>query len=383
MKSVGIICEYNPFHNGHLYHLNKVKELYPDFTIILVMSSSFLQRGESSIIDKWSKTKIALEHGIDLVVELPYVFSSQSADLFARGSIELLNYLNVDAVVFGSETNDVELLTKIADLSMSDNFNDSVKSYMDLGLSYPKALSESITKITGSNVDTPNDILGISYIKEIKRLNSLIKPVTIKRTNNYHSLELDNDIVNASSIRKALVESTDVINYVPKNTYKYLKNELHFIDNYFSLLKYKILSEIDTLDIYQTVDEGIENRIKKYIIPSKSLDELIMNIKTKRYTYNKIRRMLTHILCNFTKEEANNFKHIEYIRVLGFTNKGKNYLNKMKKELTIPLITNYSKLNNKMLDLEFRVTCVYASILNEKDKIKLIESEYKNHPLIK
>ncbi|MFA5604034.1 MAG: nucleotidyltransferase [Bacilli bacterium] len=383
MKSVGIICEYNPFHNGHLYHLNKVKELYPDFTIILVMSGNFLQRGESSIIDKWSKTKIALEHGIDLVVELPYAFSSQSADLFARGSIELLDHLKVDAIVFGSETNDIDLLTKIADLSMSDNFNESVKSYMDLGFSYPKALSEAINKTTGDNVDTPNDILGISYIKELKRLNSSIKPVTIKRTNNYHSLELNNDIVSASSIRKALLDGIDVINYVPENSYKYLKKELHFIDNYFSLLKYKILSEIDTLNVYQTVDEGIENRIKKYIIHSKSLDELIMNIKTKRYTYNKIRRMLTHILCNFTKEEANNFEHIEYVRVLGFTNNGKQYLSKIKKDLLIPLITNYSKLNNKMLDLEFRVTCVYASILNEKDKINLIESEYKNHPLIK
>ncbi len=117
MKSVGIICEYNPFHNGHLYHLNKVKELYPDHIIILILSGSFLQRGESSILNKWTKTKIALEHSIDLVIELPYFFSSQSADIFAKGSIQLLNHLKVEAIVFGSESNNIELLNKIADFN--------------------------------------------------------------------------------------------------------------------------------------------------------------------------------------------------------------------------------------------------------------------------
>ncbi|MDD2392157.1 MAG: nucleotidyltransferase [Bacilli bacterium] len=382
MKSVGIICEYNPFHNGHLYHLNRVKELYPNYTIILIMSGNFLQRGESSIIDKWTKTKIALEYGIDLVVELPYVFSSQNADLFARGSIELLNHLNVEAVIFGSESNDIDLLDKIADLSSSDKYNKLIKIYLDEGLSYPKASSDALTKLTGEAIDTPNDILGISYIKEIKKLKSNIKPISIKRTNNYHSKKLDNNITSASSIRLALKNNLDIENYVPNITYNYLNNKLHFIDDYFPFLKYKILSEINNLHIYQTIDEGIENRIKKYIVKSNSLEELIDYIKTKRYTHNKIMRMLTHILCSFTKVEANSFKHIEYIRVLGFSENGRKYLNNIKKELTVPLVTNYSKLDNKMLELEFRVTCVYASILNEVDKTIMIENEYKNNPMI-
>ena len=384
MKSVGIICEYNPFHNGHLYHLNKVKELCKDHVIILVMSSSFLERGESSIINKWDKTDIALFYGVDIVVELPYPFSSQSADLFAKGSIALLNELKVDKIVFGSELGDVDTLSKLADTQLNNpNYDDLVKEYLNSGNNYPTALASALHKLTGLRVNLPNDILGISYIREIKRIKSSIIPMVIKRTNDYNSLELNDDIVSATSIRKAIADKKDVLKYVPSKTYEYLQGNLHFIDDYFPYLKYKILTEINNLDIYQTVDEGIENRIKKYILSATSLDDLITKVKTKRYTYNKLRRMFTHIMCNFTKEEASKMKDIAYIRVLGFSKLGQKYLKEIKKDVSIPLITNYSKLSNEMLELEFRVTCVYASILKEKDKINLIESEFKNKPLIR
>jgi predicted nucleotidyltransferase len=140
---------------------------------------------------------------------------------------------------------------------------------------------------------------------------------------------------------------------------------------------------IDNLDKFQTVDEGIENRIKKNIIESHNLDELITKIKTKRYTYNKIRRMLTHIMCNFTKEEAKEFKSIAYLRILGFSSNGQKYLNQIKKNITLPIISKFNKVNDKMLELEMRATCVYASILNEEEKISLIEQEYKNGPIRK
>mgnify|MGYP003437287033 FL=1 len=130
MDIVGLICEYNPFHNGHLYHINKVKEMYKDCNIILVMSSSFLQRGDASLIDKWDKTSIALEYGVDIVIELPFVFSTQSADTFARGAIQILKNMNVDAIVFGSEINDIEILSKIANVQNEDSFNISVQKYM-------------------------------------------------------------------------------------------------------------------------------------------------------------------------------------------------------------------------------------------------------------
>ena len=384
MKSVGIICEYNPFHNGHLYHLNKVKEMFPDHKIILVMSGNFTERGDMSIINKWDKTDIALHYGVDLVVELPFVFASQSADIFAKGSIQILNHLNVEYLVFGSESNDLNKLIEMAKIQLdSKKYNSLVKEYMNEGINYPTALSKALYDLTGKKIIKPNDILGVTYIREILRLKSNIKPITIKRNDNYNCTELEDFMSSATSIRYALKNNSDISKQVPEYVLPFLNKNLYFIDNYFGYLKYTILNNLNNLDIFQTVDEGIDNRIKKYIINSKSLDELILKIKTKRYTYNKLNRMFTHILCNFTKEEANEFEDIEYIRVLGFNNAGRLYLNSIKKDIKIPIITNFSSIKNKMIDIEFRTTCVYASLLEEKDKINLIESEYKNSPIIK
>lgn len=383
MKSVGIICEYNPFHNGHLYHLEKVKELYKDYTIILVMSGNFTERGDVSIINKCSKTNIALEYGVDLVIELPYVFATESADKFAKASIQILDMLKVEAIVFGSESNDIKKLETLADIQLNNKkYNRLIKSFLDDGYNYPTALSKSLETISGKKIDSPNDILGISYIREIKKLNSKIKPVCIKRNNDYNSLDLNDNITSASSIRNALKNGDNVSKYVPSLTNEYLTKNIHLNDQYFKLLKYKIITTSD-LEKYQTVDEGIENRIKKYIIKSKSLDELILKIKTKRYTYNKLNRMFSHILCDFTKEEARLCTDIEYIRVLGFNIKGRQYLNFIKKNVEIPIITNFSTIKNKMLNIEFRTTCVYSSILNEQEAIKIIQSEYKDFPIIK
>ncbi|MFV0250328.1 MAG: nucleotidyltransferase [Bacilli bacterium] len=384
MKSVGIICEYNPFHNGHLYHLNKVKEMFNGYTIVLVMSGNFTQRGEASIIDKWDKTEIALNYGVDLVIEIPFVFATQSADTFAKASITLLDAVGVDYIVFGSETNNIDKLTEMANIQLKNkNYDKIVKEYLNQGINYPSALSKALFDITGSKVSKPNDILGISYIREILKLNSSIKPMCIKRNNDYNSIHLEDDITSATSIRYALKHKDNVHKYVPLYSNTFLSDNLFFIENYFPLLKFKILTDLNNLAKYQTVDEGIENRIAKSIINCKSLDELILKIKTKRYTYNKLNRMFTHILCNFTKEESKKFNTPEYIRVLGFNKNGQNYLKYIKNGSKLPIITNYSTINSSMLDLEFRSTCVYSSILNEKDKIKLIESEYKNSPIIK
>ena len=377
---VGIICEYNPFHNGHLYHLNKVKELFPDKKIVLVMSGNFTQRGDVSCINKWDKTDIALHFGVDLVVELPFVFATQGADIFAKASIEILDKVGVDYLVFGSESNNIEKLKKLADVQLSKKYNNLVKDYMDEGINYPTALSKALMDLTDMKVDTPNDILGITYIREIKKLKSKIKPITIKRNNDYNAKELEDFYSSATSIRYALYNNSDISNQVPEYTTRFLDNKLLFINDYFNLLKYNIMIN-DHLQDIQTVDEGIENRIKKYIIEAKSLDDLILKVKTKRYTYNKLNRMFTHILCNFTKEEANNFKNIEYVRVLGFNNNGREIIKNIKNDIDVPIVTNFSDIDSEMLDIEFRSTCCYASILDEKDKIKLIQSEYKNYPL--
>lgn len=382
MKKIGIICEYNPFHNGHLYHISKIKEMFDDSLIILVMSGNFTQRGEASIIPKYSKCDIALLSGIDLVIELPFIFATQSADVFAKTSIEILDKLNVDYVVFGSETNDINKLTMLAKTQINNKKYDKlVKEYLDKGVNYPTALSKALYQLTDKKIDKPNDILGVSYIREILKLNSNITPICIKRSNDYNSIELNDNITSASSIRYALLNGDDVKNYVPEYVYDYLKNPI-FTKNYFSLLKYKIMTE-NALEEYQTVDEGIQNRIKKCIINSKDLDDLILKVKTKRYTYNKLSRMFIHILCNLKKEEVKKHNKISYIRVLGFNIRGRNYLNEIKKDIDIPIITNFSRTNDPILDIEMRSTCVYASILNEKDKINLIESEYKDFPIIR
>lgn len=371
MDIIGVIAEYNPFHNGHLYHLNQIKAMYPNSVIICVLSGNFMQRGEVSIINKWDKTSLALEYGIDIVVELPYPFASQSADIFAKGAISILKEFKVNKLIFGSECNNIQKLKNIAAFNSDST---KIKTYLKQGFNYPKALSLAMED--DLKIDTPNDILGIAYIKEILRQRADIDPICIKRTNNYHNSDLNNNIISASSIRALLTDKKDVKNYVPEKTYKYLNN-LYFIEDYYPYLKYKIISEIDSLDKYQIVDEGIENRIKKYIFVSNTLEELIFNIKTKRYTYNKIKRMLTHILCNFTKEEASKFKEIEYLRLLGFNNNGQVYLNKIKKELNIPLISKFDP-NNEMLALELRVTSIYSNFDNS-----LIELEYKNKPIKK
>ena len=167
MKSVGIICEYNPFHNGHLYHLQKVKEMFPNLPIVLILAGNFTQRGIPSILDKWDKTEIALHYGIDLVIELPFSFATQSADIFAYGAIRLLSLLQVDYLVFGSESNNIEQLTKLLPIVNSAKYQELVRIYQKQGNNYPTSLNLALKELAGFSLTTPNDLLGFSYIKEI------------------------------------------------------------------------------------------------------------------------------------------------------------------------------------------------------------------------
>ncbi len=373
--TIGIICEYNPFHNGHLYHINKIKEKYPDSTIILVMSGNFVQRGNISILNKWDKTEIALDYGIDLVVELPFIYATQSADVFAFGAISILNKLRVNKLIFGSESNDVDKLKKLANVQLNNkNYDTLVKKYLNDGYNYPTAMNKALNNLINDDVNEPNDLLGLSYIKQIIMQNSDIEVETIKRTNDFHSNRLDNSIVSATSIRKALVDNIDISAYVPSKT-KYYLDKINKDNNYFNYLKYKIISEGQHLNIYQTVDEGIENRILKYINESNSLDELINNIKTKRYTYNKISRMMNHIICSFTKEEAQD-KELKYIRLLGFNENGQKYINKIKKELSITLISKQKQEYDSLLKMDNRVDSIYDLIMNSNTlKHNIIKKE--------
>ena len=373
MNIIGIICEYNPFHNGHLYHLNKIKELYPNSIIILVMSGNVTQRGDLSIINKWDKTSIALNYGINLVVELPFINATQSADTFCYSSISILNYLGVDTIVFGSESDDINQITKLAKIQIDNSeYNNKIQEYLKQGLNYPTALAKSLEDISDININTPNDILAIGYVREIIKNNYNITPVTIKRTNNYNSTELSGNISSATSIRENIKLNNNISNYVPDYSLKYIKKAL-FLDDYFDLIKYKIISEINNLEKYHLVDENIIPRIKKYINKSNTLDELIKNIKTKNYTYSRIKRILVQILFSITDDDINNNQQIKYIRILGFDQQGKKYLNTIKKDINIPLLTTY---DDKYLNIESRITNILNIKLNNKQ-------EYEYKPIIK
>jgi predicted nucleotidyltransferase len=247
---------------------------------------------------------------------------------------------------------------------------------MSNGINYPTAMSKALEELTNVKIDKPNDLLGLSYVKEIIKNKYPITPISIKRSNDYHSNKIENNIISANLIRKLLQENKNIEQYIPTNTSHYLYKNLT-INKAFELLKYKIINDSKYLREYLTIDEGIENRILKYIHKSNSWEDLVMNIKTKRYTYNKINRMLIHILLGIKKED--NTKEI-YLRVLGFNEKGKLYLNKIKKQLELPLIIGYKPNISKILDLEFKSTSIYSIITKDQS---LIEQEYKNKPIIK
>lgn len=377
MQRIGLIAEYNPIHNGHIYQIKEIKRLYPDSIIILITNSYFTQRGDISIINKWDKTKIALDNNIDLVIELPFPYATQSADIFAKGALKILNFLQIDTLIFGSESNDINKLKKLASTQLNNKkYDEKVKTYLNQGINYPTAMSNSLKDILGYTTSSPNDLLGISYIKEIIRNNYKINTVSIKRTIDYHSKIASKKIASATLIRTLIREKKDITNYIPKYQTDYLYQNLS-LESYFPYIKYKIITS-KNLAIYKTVDEGIENRINKVINSVNSWKELVEKIKNKRYTYNKVNRMLIHILTNFTKDESSNL-NIDYIRVLGFSQKGRLYLNQIKKDLKVPLITNYKPNLSPLLDIEFRVAKIYSLPLNKN----IIEKEYKQPPIYK
>ena len=370
MDIIGIIAEYNPFHNGHIYHINKIKEMYPNSIIILVLNGYFLERGEISIESIESKTKISLENNIDIVISLPFVFGTNSADTFSDASIELLNALKVEKIIFGSECNDIKKLISLAKKQLNKEYENDVKKYLDLGYNYPTALNKALN----IGINTPNDLLGLSYVKTIIKNKYNIEPITIKRTNDYHDKKSNNNIISASNIREKIKNNIDINEYLPTKDYI---NEINY-DLYFKLLKYKILNDED-LSRYLTVDEGIENRLKKVINDCNSLNELINLIKTKRYTYNRINRMFIHILVGLTKEDKKTLIKNEYIRLLGFNEKGKKYINSIKKEVNIPILSNLKNINSKIKDYEIKAYNIYNMLVKEN----ILTFEKSNKPIKK
>lgn len=377
-KIIGVIAEYNPFHLGHRYQIEKIKELYPDSIIIAIISTNFTQRGDISLLNKWNKATICLNEGIDLVIELPTLYATQSADIFAYGAISILNKFKIDTLVFGSETNDIDSFTTLANIQINNpKYPKLVKNYLSLGLNYPTAMSKALKELTNTKIDKPNDLLALSYIKEIIKNNYPITPISIKRTNDYHSNSLQNNtnIINASLIREMFLNNQDISPYIPNNTKELLYQYLS-LNKAYILLKYNIINNENNLSTYLDIEEGLDKRILKYLDTSHTWIDLVNNLKTKRYTYNKINRTLLHLLLNIKKED--NTKEI-YLRVLGFNNKGREYLKKLKKDTNLDIFTSYRKNKSPLLDLEYHSTYIYSLITNDSS---LIKREYQSKPII-
>lgn len=361
VEKVGIIAEYNPFHNGHLYHLNKVKNMFPNSYLILVLIGNFTQRADISIINKWDKTKIALEYGFDLVVELPYNIATSSASIYALGAIKILDELNCDYLVFGSETNDVEKFKEIA-IKTSKNkiYQDKIKYFLDKGFNYPKSCSLALEHLFKDKIDKPNDVLALEYVRSIINLKSKIKPISIKRTNNYNDTNINDKITSASSIRKNISNKELIINTLPKKSYDLINNISY--DDFFKYLKYEILTN-DNLNDILDVDEGIENKLKKEIISVDKLEDLILKVKSKRYSYNRIKRMLLHIL---TKTKKDYDKEVKYIRVLGMNLNGMKILKEAKKNSNLQIVTKFKKEYYKLFEDDIKASKLY-SLLTKYD----------------
>ncbi|WP_347269293.1 nucleotidyltransferase [Bacillus sp. TL12] len=403
MKASGIIVEYNPFHNGHAYHVQQTKKLTQSDITIAVMSGPFLQRGEPALVSKWYRTKMALAGGIDLVVELPYAFATQKAETFANGAISILDALGVSEICFGSEDGEVQNFYNTISLRQKENdtFNQLVQQFMDAGNSYAKATSQAFSHIL-SGVNTvdmsqPNNILGLHYIEAILSQKSSIHAHTIERfASHYHDETFqDNHIASATSIRKQLFSNNDsfktIYPFVPNDTaslleyYKRTYHTLHCWENYFPFFKYKLLtmSSQELQHIYE-IEEGLEHRILSKIYTASSFLTFMEALKTKRYTWTRLQRACTHILTNTTKEameKAHIEHHSPYIRLLGMSQKGQTYISKHKKNLGLPLLTHTKTFKHPVLDIDRRANAVYFSVLQEPLRTKCIQKDITQHPI--
>lgn len=413
MNILGLIVEYNPFHNGHIYHLSKSIEKTNATHTVAIMSGNFLQRGEPALFDKYTRAKIAVENGVDLVIELPTMFACQSAEIFSHGAITILNSLNcISSVCFGSEEGSTDILYSIAEILANEpkEFKLLLKKYLDDGMLFPVARANSlfdyihqyennnlVQKTTKEQLlkilNSSNNILGIEYIKNLINLNSNIKPFTISRVQSeYNSKEIDNSICSATAIRTSLKENCNISQLkrvIPEKTYNILNEKIDskffpiFDELFFETLKTIILRDVSNLKDYFEVNEGIENKIYKDIFTSNSLYELQLSIKSKRYTLTKIKRTLNNILLGIRKSDIHLVKDIDivpYIRILAFNDKGREILKEIKNKSNIEIINKFSNISFSLDDAIFKTlisydiksTNIYNSVYyrNNKDLVK-------------
>ncbi len=402
MKIVGLIAEYNPFHNGHQYHIEKAKELTGADAVIAVMSGNFVQRGTPAIMSKHLRTEAALDGGASLVLELPVCYATGSAEYFAYGAVSILEKLGcVDAICFGSECGDIQTLGSLAKIIAEEpeEYKQFLNIYLKEGNSYPLARQKAIHDYLGgtemdSVLSEPNNILGIEYLKALYRLNSKMKPYTITRiSSHYHDEDLQEMYSSASAIRKEIGNTGLEFLYgqMPANAIallgRYYQKRFPVYGNDFSLLlKYKLLTETKTsLQTYADVSEELANRILNRLNDYRDFEQFCELLKTKEMTYSRINRALIHILLNIKKED---YTEIEYAHILGFCRKDVSVLSLIKEHGRLALISKLSATLNLtdcavyMLEQDVFSSNLYESVVADKFKAAFIH-EYSQSVIVR
>ncbi|KAF1296812.1 hypothetical protein BAU15_09205 [Enterococcus sp. JM4C] len=377
MQACGVVVEYNPFHNGHLYHLKKAREVSQADIIIAVMSGNFLQRGEPAIFDKWLRANEALQNGADLVIELPVEWAVQSADYFAKGAIQILQELACESLCFGTDSTasfDYEafgLFVKENPAEIEQTF----QSLKETSLSYAQKMTEVFQTIypdMALDFSSPNHILGLSYAKENALYNTPMTIYPIRREGaEYHESQFSSEkIASATAIRKAKIENKETNNYVPRQTQidLFAQHASTWAD-YWPYLRYKILStEIEELRQVYQMTEGLEYRLKKAAVVAENFEQFIDLVKSKRYTQTRLQRLACYILLNIKAAEIEYHWQNPYLHVLGFTKKGQDYLKEKKKSLKIPLVSKIGKNQEEQYPLLIRSDKIYQMGINKEEQ---------------
>lgn len=390
-KVLGIVAEYNPFHNGHFYHMQESKKITEADSCICVISGNFTQRGEPSIVNKWAKTYMALCCGADLVIELPTIYSISSAENFASGAIKIFDSLKiVTDISFGAECNDLATLNNIANVFYSEpaNYKTILNHELKRGLSYPMARENAVLmylndiKRYANVLSNSNNILAIEYLKALKQQKSMIQPNIVPRKNVYYNdQKIVDDFASATAIRKLMLnrEYAEVRKVVPRSTYQiigeeYKKNHIILgIKKYEKEIIYALrVMPIEEIQNLPDVNEGLEFAIKKAASETNDIEELIEKVKSKRYTQTRIQRILVYVLLGITKKDMEDSKKmLPYVRVLGFNSRGKILISEiMNQNPKLNMITSVGKYVNKkmpknkqltrMLDLDINATNIYT-----------------------
>lgn len=363
MKIVGLIAEYNPFHNGHQYHIEKAREITSADAVIVVMSGNFVQRGTPAIMPKHLRTEAALKGGASVVIELPVCYATGSAEYFAYGAVSIFEKLGcIDSICFGSECGNIEVLQDLAKIIHDEpkQYKESLSLYLRQGDSFPLARQKAMKDFLKSNVadsilGEPNNILGIEYLKALYRLDSKIKPYTIQRVgSHYHDDYLQKSYSSASAIRKAMsqtmeLDEFDIENQMPTSCASLIKEAYGqrypiYANDFSLLLKYKLLTENKkSLMEYADVSEELANRILNRLNDYVSFEQFCELLKTKEMTYARISRALIHILLDIKNEDLS---EIAYARVLGFRDDDSEVLSQIKRHATISLVTKLPSVEN-------------------------------------